>query len=296
MKATRVANEASVEMTNSHLKTVLITGCSSGFGKRLVQDFLKKGWRVIATMRQATARADLFSNEVQRYGDLLIIEELDVTSAADRAAIVHKIELLEHSKLDCLINNAGYALFGALEDCSEAQLRTQYEVNLLAPVLLTRSLLPFLRESKGSVINVSSVMSFVGFPMSSAYCSSKAGLTMLSESLKLELQPLGVRVHSIEPGGFRTGFVENSQWGEQGVEAYKAQTAGFHQFQAKLNAGPGKDPSPVIARIISLAGSESGALRNPVGSDAQISHLMHRALPDGVRLKVMGAMFKKLFK
>lgn len=276
-------------------KTVLITGCSSGFGTLLVRAFLHNGWRVVATMRQAEARIELFADELERYGDDLFVETLDVTSSDDRDAITAKIATIGNQTLDCLINNAGYALFGALEDCSEAQLREQYEVNLVAPVLLTRAMLPYLRASKGSVINISSIMSFVGFPMSSAYCSSKAGLSMMSESLKHELEPLGLKVHSIEPGGFRTGFADNSQWGGENKEAYTAQTSRFHQLQNKLGAGAGKDPSPVINRVLLLANSGNGALRNHVGTDARVSNLMQRILPDEVRLKVMGLMFKRLF-
>ena len=276
-------------------KTVLITGCSSGFGKLLVRAFLQNGWRVVATMRRADTRIDLFSDEIQRYGNNLVVETLDVTYGEDRDAITKKIDEIGNKKLDCLINNAGYALFGALEDCSDAQLREQYDVNLVAPVLLTKAMLPYLRASKGSVINISSIMSFVGFPMSSAYCSSKAGLSMMSESLKHELEPLGLRIHSLEPGGFRTGFADNSQWGNGNSEAYTEQTSRFHQLQNKLGAGEGKDPGPVIERVLSLANGGDGALRNPVGRDAWVSNVVQKTLPNEVRLKVMCLMFKRLF-
>ncbi len=285
----------STDRIEDEQKTVLITGCSSGFGKLLVRAFLQNGWRVVATMRRADTRVELFSDEIQRYGNNLIVETLDVTSGEDRDAITKKITNIGNQTLDCLINNAGYALFGALEDCSEAQLREQYEVNLVAPVLLTRAMLPYLRASKGSVINISSIMSFVGFPMSSAYCSSKAGLSMMSESLKHELEPLGLRVHSVEPGGFRTGFADNSQWGNDNNEAYMERTSHFHQLQNKLGAGEGKDPSPVIERVLSLANGGNATLRNHVGRDAWLSSVMQKVLPNEVRLKVMSLMFKRLF-
>ena len=285
----------SIDRINDQQKTVLITGCSSGFGKLLVRAFLKNGWRVVATMRQADTRIELFSDEIQRYVNSLTVETLDVTSSEDRDNITQKIANIGNQRLDCLINNAGYALLGALEDCSEAQLREQYEVNLVAPVLLTKAMLPYLRASKGSVINISSIMSFVGFPMSSAYCSSKAGLSMMSESLMHELEPLGLRVHSVEPGGFRTGFADNSQWGDDNNEAYMEQTSRFHQLQNKLGTGKGNDPSPVIERVLSLANGGNGTLRNHVGRDAWVSNVIQKALPNEVRLKVMGLVFKRLF-
>ncbi len=285
----------STDRIGDEQKTVLITGCSSGFGKLLVRAFLQDGWRVVATMRQADTRIELFSDEIQRYGNNLIVETLDVTSSEDRDNITKKIANIGNQTLDCLINNAGYALLGALEDCSETQLREQYEVNLVAPVLLTRAMLPFLRASKGSVINISSIMSFVGFPMSSAYCSSKAGLSMVSESLKHELEPLGLRVHSVEPGGFRTGFADNSQWGNKNNEAYMERTSRFHQLQNKLGTGKGKDPSPVVERVLTLANGGNGTLRNHVGRDAWVSNVIQKALPNEVRLKVMSLLFKRLF-
>jgi len=285
----------STDRIGDEQKTVLITGCSSGFGKLLVRAFLQNGWRVVATMRQADTRIELFSEEIQRYGNNLIVETLDVTSSEDRDNITKKIANIGNQTLDCLINNAGHALLGALEDCSEAQLREQYDVNLIAPVLLTRAMLPYLRASKGSVINISSIMSFVGFPLSSAYCSSKAGLSMMSESLKHELEPLGLRVHSVEPGGFRTGFADNSQWGDNNNDAYMQQTSRFHQLQNKLSTGKGKDPSPVIERVLSLANGGHGTLRNHVGRDAWVSNVIQKALPNEVRLKVMSLIFKRLF-
>lgn len=277
--------------------TVLITGCSSGFGKHLVDAFLDNGWRVIATMRRAEERASLFKNASDRYGDRLIIANLDVTSDADRSAVTTLVSELDGSNgLNCLVNNAGYALFGALETCSDAQLREQFEVNLLAPTLLTKQLLPALRAARGSVINVSSIMSFMGFPLSSAYCSSKAGLTMLSEALSLELTPFGVRVHAVEPGGFRTGFVDNSQWGNVEVADYQAVTEGFHQFQDRLNQGPGNNPQPVINRIVELAMAQDSRLTHQVGRDAWMSKLMHKTVPESVRIKLMGMMFKRVLQ
>ena len=121
------------------MKTVLITGCSSGIGKELVGAFLRSGWRVIGTMRRAPERQQLFEKETSEFGDQLLLRTLDVTSEKNRKAIVSE---LGSEPLDCLLNNAGFALFGALENTSEEQLRNQFEVNLTAPILLTKALLP----------------------------------------------------------------------------------------------------------------------------------------------------------
>ncbi len=275
-------------------KTVLITGCSSGFGNRLVSQFLRIGWRVIATMRRAEERRSLFSDEYNQYGESLVIVNLDMKSNTDRENILKVIESLSNPRIDCLINNAGYALFGAMENCSELQLREQNEVNFIGPMLLIRALLPYLRQSKGTIINVSSMMSFLGFPLSSSYCSSKAALTMLSESLKLELAPLGLRVHAVEPGGFRTGFVDHSQWGEKDIPAYQEQTRSFRTFQGKLSEGKGKDPALVVRHIVALATDHHSFVRKQVGLDALISKILHTSFPETIRLKCVEWMFRRI--
>ena len=292
----KVLNSSKKASSVNGRRTVLITGCSSGFGKLLVNAFLDSGWRVIATMRNAEQRADMFADTAEKYGERLVIASLDVTSASDREAIVDVINGLDGSSLDCLVNNAGYALWGALETCNETQLREQYEVNLIAPVMLIKKLLPFLRASKGAVINVSSLMGFMGFPMSSTYCSSKAGLSMLSESLSHELESFGVRVHSVEPGGFKTGFVTNSLWGDELHEDYESHTSGFQSFQDKLNSGEGNDPAPVVKRIVELATNRESTLSHQVGADAKLSKLMQKSLPESVRMRLMGTMFRRILQ
>jgi NAD(P)-dependent dehydrogenase (short-subunit alcohol dehydrogenase family) len=194
-----------------------------------------------------------------------------------------------------LINNAGYALFGALEASNEAQLRQQMEVNLIAPMLLTRALLPSLRAAEGCIINLSSMMGFVGFPLSSAYCGSKAGLTLWSEALRHELAPHNVRVAVVEPGGFRTNFGSNIQWGAEPVQAYQTWTEGYRALQGRLSSGEGRSPEPVVRRIVALASAPSVPLRSRVGADSVMSAWLIWLLPEGLRLGLLGRMFQRLF-
>ncbi len=274
------------------MKTVLITGCSSGIGKRLVGAFLERGWKVVATLRNAGERRDLLRAETETYGEQLVIQELDITKQSDISAVAAS---LEGERLNCLINNAGYALFGALEASEEAQLRQQMEVNLIGPMLLTRALLPSLRSAQGCVINLSSIMGFVGFPLSSAYCGSKAGLAMWSEALRHELAPHNVRVAVVEPGGFRTNFGSNIQWGAGSVDAYRSWTEGYRALQGRLSSGEGRAPAPVVRRIVALASASKVPLRSRVGADSVMSGWMIRLLPEGLRLRVLGRMFQRLF-
>ena len=274
------------------MKRVLITGCSSGIGRMLVRSFLDDGWMVVATLRQAADRQEIFADEFAEYPSQLVVKSLDVISHHDRHQIASYVAA---DGLDCLVNNAGFALFGALENCTEAQIRNQFDVNLIAPILLTRSLLPALRKKQGKVINISSMMGFVGFPLSSAYCSSKAGLGMWSEALKHELEPHGVSVHVVEPGGFRTKFGKNVQWGSEDVSAYRTWTEGYQSLNQRLSAGEGKAPTPVVKRIMKLARGGRLSLRHRVGIDSIISAILKGLVPERIRLVVLGRMFNGIF-
>ena len=273
------------------MKSVLITGCSSGFGHMLVAAFLADGWRVYATMRRAEERRSLFENELAQFPDRLELITLDVTAEEDRNAVVAR---LAEEPLDCLVNNAGFALFGALENTTEEQLRRQYDVNMIAPALLTSDLLPALRRARGTVINVSSMMSFFAMPLSSAYCSSKAGLTMLSESLRHELEPHGVNVVVVEPGGFRTKFGANIQWATGDAKVYQGWTHGYQALRAKISSGKGKSPRPVVDRIIRAAGASKPALRQRVGQDAVMTALFQFLVPESLRIFLFRRVFPKL--
>src|SRR5262249_35046019 len=137
------------------MRTALVTGCSSGFGHELVQELLRRNWRVIATLRKAEARAELFRKEQETAGDRLVVLSLDVTDPLQRRSVLGQVTALTGGKLDCLINNAGYGLFGALEDLSEEQIRAQLETNVFGLLFMTRGFLPLLRAAQGKIIQLS---------------------------------------------------------------------------------------------------------------------------------------------
>jgi NAD(P)-dependent dehydrogenase (short-subunit alcohol dehydrogenase family) len=268
------------------MKTVLITGCSSGIGYDLVPAFLHSGWRVIATMRRVSERSELFADLQRQFGEALLVKELDVTLASDRE---HLLPLVQQSGLDCLVNNAGYALFGALEHCSEEDVRLQMDTNFLAPVLLTRALLPALRKAKGSIINISSVMAFVGTPLSSMYSASKAALSMWSEAMRYELAGFGVRVAVVEPGGFSTRFGVSAKWGQGDAPGYAAMITGLRNFQHQLASRRKRPPTPVVRRVLRIANRHSGCFRHRVGVDAVLAGLVFRFIPHALRV----ALFRR---
>ncbi len=274
------------------MKTALVTGCSSGFGKDIVSGLLAEGWTVIATMRDSKKREKLLSSELKDHPGRLHVCELDVTDAAHRRAAASFVDSL--GRLDLLVNNAGLGVMGALEDLSEAQLRRQFEVNFFGAALLTRELLPALRLARGKVIMVSSILGRQSFPLASAYCSSKFALEGLSESLAYELSPHGVQVCLVEPGGFRTRMADNTVWGEKYGDSsspYARQNASLRRMREKMLAKPGASCEIVARRIVALAGMKRMPRRAAVGRDSVAMIALAAVLPD----RAISFLFTRLY-
>ena len=186
-------------------KTVLITGCSSGFGLASARLFGERGWNVIATMRDTAKAANLASN------DTTLVTRLDVEdhNTVD-LAIAAGIE--RFGIIDAVVNNAGYGLFAIFEGVSRQAIQRQFDVNLFGMMDVTRAILPHFRKNRaGTIVNMSSGAGVFGAPMASAYSASKFAVEGFSEALSYELAALGIRVKLIEPGGApSTGFVTRS--------------------------------------------------------------------------------------
>jgi NAD(P)-dependent dehydrogenase (short-subunit alcohol dehydrogenase family) len=188
------------------MKTVLITGCSSGFGLATAQYFLARDWKVIATMR--TPNETLFAPS-----DRLRVLALDVTDP-------HSIEqaLQAAGPIDALVNNAGIGLLGALEGSSMASIRDVFETNTLGTMAMIQAVLPQFRQRKaGAVVNVTSSVTIKPLPLLSVYTASKAAVNAFTESLALELEPFNVRMNLVLPGRApMTDFGKNAQPRMQG--------------------------------------------------------------------------------
>lgn len=283
----------------------------------MVDEFLKRGWCVIATLRNAETRKDIFaeySSLLTGDANPLMILSLDVANPEEREQVTLWVH--QHGRLDALVNNAGYGLFGALEDLGEDQLRYQMEVNFFGAALLTRSLLPYLRQSHGSVTFISSTFGYLGFPLTSAYCASKFALEGLAESLYYELQPHHVRVALIEPGASRSHFGVNVQWGEKreegrgsreqggGIEqraggwspeVYDLQRQNYYRIRARLKANA-RNMAPVVARrVADVAEGRDRRFRIQVGRDGAIAHTITRLIPEGLRHVLFSRLYQKMF-
>lgn len=263
-------------------RVVLVTGCSSGFGRAMVPAFLDHGWHVLATLRGLAERgAALLGGGVQHSGRLAVIG-LDVTREDERRAAVADARA-RWGRLDCIVSNAGQALRGALEEVTPDQLRAQMEVNFLGAALLLREALPLLRDTRGRVILISSLFGRVGFPLTSAYCASKFALEGLGAALREELRPHGVQVAVVEPGRHRTGFAGRAAVGAAGASGrspYAPQSAAYEELARSLAHAPGPPAERVADAVIALAERRRMPARLRVGRDARLAHLMRRCLPE----------------
>lgn len=183
-------------------KTVLITGTSSGFGLEAAKFFAENNWNVIATMRDVSKAGKLLNMEN------VVIEKLDVEDISTiNAAIESGIK--QFGRIDVVVNNAGYGLFGIFEGASREAIQAQFNVNVFGAMDVSRAILPHFRSNNsGTIINVSSGAGVVGFPMASIYSASKFALEGFSEGLRYELGALGIKVKVVEPGGALTNFQE----------------------------------------------------------------------------------------
>jgi len=189
-------------------KNILVTGCSSGIGEALAREFHRRGQRVYATARRRESLAALESEGVR----CLALDVDDDPSIDAAFAIVRE----EAGELDLLVNNAGVPGVGAAVDLTRDDLRRVYETNVIAPLRVTAAALSLLRAavaSRGSatVANVGSIVGVVATPFAAAYCSSKAAVHSLTETLRMELAPFGIHVTCIQPGGVRSSFGRHAE-------------------------------------------------------------------------------------
>ncbi|WP_104383259.1 SDR family NAD(P)-dependent oxidoreductase [Sphingobacterium sp. HMA12] len=183
-------------------KTVLITGASKGFGRVWAEAFLTKGYKVAATARSISALDDL----KERYGDALLTLKLDVDKREESLAVVQQV-YQNFGSIDILINNAGYALIGAVEETSQQEARAQFETNFFGTLWLTQAVLPIMRNQKsGHIIQVSSILGLATLPTMGLYNASKFALEGLSETLASEVKEFGIHVTLIEPNGYASNI------------------------------------------------------------------------------------------
>ncbi|KPN91090.1 oxidoreductase [Pseudomonas nunensis] len=251
--------------SNAFKRVWLVTGASRGIGAKIVAAALANGDAVVATARDA-------STIVQRFGDQpgLLAATLDVTNEAQGAAVA-KAAIEHFGRIDVLVNNAGFGLLGAVEEASNDEIKRLYETNVFGLLNVTRGVLPYMRAARGGhVINISSVGGYQSAPGYGVYCSTKFAVEALSEALHGELAPLGVNVTVVEPGYFRTDFLDTNSLVEspETIADYAPTSGEVRKLAKAVNQQQPGDPEKLALAMITLVEAKNPPLRLPLGTDS----------------------------
>ena len=261
-------------------KVVIVTGASSGFGLLTSVEFAKAGFRAVASMRDLSRRANLDQAATAACIASLDVRALDVTRFNEIPTFVDDV-IRDYGRIDVLVNNAGFAVGGFAEDIRLEELRLQFDTNFFGAVAITKAVLPIMRKQRsGHIIQISSIAGLQGSVSVSSYSASKHALEGWSESLRLEVRSLGIKVVLVEPGAFDTGIWTGGA--RMGADAVK-KTSPNHQRSLRMRTAiqklPKADPIEVARTIVRIAQDPNPKLRYLVGRDAKIQLTLKRLLP-----------------
>lgn len=247
-------------------KVWLITGASRGMGLEITRSLLEAGHRVVATAR----RPDAIKEGLGADNENLLALALDVTDPAQGEAAA-SAAVAQFGRIDVLVNNAGYGQLGWFENLSEEQIQRQFNTNVFGAMHVTRAVLPYMRKQKaGHVFTVTSVAGLIAVAGSSIYGGSKFAVEGWMEGLHQELAPLGIATTAIEPGFFKTDFLDSSSvsYGEKDIEEYAEASARFKAFHDEMNHQQLGDPAKLGLLMMKLAEMKETPVRLAAGSDA----------------------------
>jgi NAD(P)-dependent dehydrogenase (short-subunit alcohol dehydrogenase family) len=264
------------------MSVVLITGCSSGFGKLAAIEFARRGDKVFASMRN-TAKAKGLLDGATAAGTTLEVVQLDVNDSASIAQAVAQIEE-KAGPIDVLVNNAGIGTHGPVEDFDDDEVLSIFNTNVFGVIRVTRAVLPSMRARKsGTIVTVGSLAGKVSAPFGGVYAASKHAIEALSDALHYELHPFNIRVVLVEPGGFETEIQSNHLMPRRFTEgsAYLELDRRFADASAKLpGAGERTDAQVVANTIVDAAKADQPKRRYLVGNDAQLIGGLHKQMSD----------------
>lgn len=268
-------------------KVVLITGCSSGIGEALAGAFHTRGCRVVATARRAGSM-----DHLARVG--ITVHTLDVRNDEQIKEIVNLV-MEKEKRIDILVNNAGYALIGPAVEIPGKELELQFKTNVFAPMVMAQKIAPIMKKQGGGlIINMGSVSGITTTPFSGAYCASKAALHALSDALRMELAPFGIRVMTVQPGGIQTRFGESSK---ERVDRVLNSRSWYWTLEDHIRARAEISQINAMAvdeftrKLVSAALTASPPFITRMGSRSILLPLMKKILP----LPVLDRIFKKKF-
>ena len=275
-------------------KIAVITGSSSGIGLLTAVELAKGGFQVVATMRDLARREKLdqaaSAAGVRPYID---IRRLDVTEFELIEPFVEKL-VRDYSRVDVLINNAGFAVAGFAEDLTVGEIRSQFETNFFGQVAMTKAVLPTMRQQRsGHIIMVSSISGLHGAFSISSYSASKFALEGWTESLRMELNSLGIKVVLVEPGSYETDiWTRNALIGKKTLDGTSPNRERGQKMRDRVQAIPKRDPIIVARAIARIAQDPSPRLRYIIGPDAHIQLWLKRALPWKWHEKLVAKLLK----
>ncbi|QJP16979.1 SDR family NAD(P)-dependent oxidoreductase [Starkeya sp. ORNL1] len=246
------------------MRTWFITGASRGFGALVAKEALNAGDAVVGTARNPQHVIDALGDHPN-----LLAVALDVTDEA-QAFEVAGAAVKRFGRIDVLLNNAGYGLLGAVEEAAASEVESVFRTNVFGLLNVTRAVLPHMRRQRsGHVINISSIGGYGSYPGWGVYCATKFAVEGLTESLAIELAPLGINATVVEPGFFRTDFLDDKSLSRTAHEiADYAETVGaMRSFAAGANHAQPGDPAKLAKALIVLANAPKKPLRLPLGSD-----------------------------
>ncbi len=268
-------------------KTVVVTGANSGIGLATALELAGAGYDVVGTVRSEDKAKVLYDAATER-GVALQAALIDVSDEESTAKGIAVIE--ERSDIWAVVNNAGFAQAGAIEDVDDDAVRYQLEVNVVAPARIARLVLPGMRaRGTGRIVNISSVAGRISLPMMGWYCASKHALEAMTDALRMEVADSGIAVSLVEPGSFGTGIWEGARYPEIESSAY---ADAYARAQRTTVAGARLLPDPVwVARTVRLAlGSPVPLARYLIGADAVGGVVAERLVPTAVTDLVKGVV------
>ena len=246
------------------MKTILLTGASSGFGSALATEALNRGHQVALAVRDPESVAGLTA----QFPGKAIAIRFDLTKAAD-AEMAAKATLEQFGQLDILINNAGYGLLAALEESTDEQLARNLETNFIGPFRLIRAVLPVMRAQKsGYVITMSAIAAYANHPGFAVYGGAKAALDASCDAAAQEVAPLGIKFTQVIPGPFRTDFIGRSLDHTPRIPDYEGTVGKFGGFLSKMDGKQPGDPAKAAALILDLIDAEKPPFRLLIGGYA----------------------------
>jgi NAD(P)-dependent dehydrogenase (short-subunit alcohol dehydrogenase family) len=262
-------------------KVAVVTGTSSGIGLETAIHLAKNGFKTYATMRNLS-KSEAIKQRAKAENVSIEITQLDVNDDTSVKGAINTI-IEKEGRIDVLVNNAGYALLGAVEDLSSAEVSDQFNTNVLGPYRTAREVLPIMRkQNSGRIITISSIAGFMGMPAGSAYSASKFAVEGFTESLRQEVSKFGIHACVVEPGAIKTPIMESSPMAKKAQEnpTYSELYQGLGKTMQDMVENHSSPPSVVAEQVLEAATSENPDTRYTAGEDAKMMEKARKEMSD----------------